>query len=131
MLGIFGVDSVLIEDVNGYASLAAFIASDRDRSTSIFRRFDRLSSRNLLYLQSELAALEKQQDELDAEIAREINVVTVNTKTLGDWEALVGKSKAAENVREKEQVKLALEIRKKLKEYSCVQPHHTSRFVLS
>lgn len=46
---------------------AAFIASDEDRSTTIFRRFQRLSPRNLLYLESELAELEAEQDRLDEE----------------------------------------------------------------
>jgi hypothetical protein len=53
--------------VKGYPSLADFIASDRDKSTAIYRRFDRLSARNLLYLQSELQELEARQDALDAE----------------------------------------------------------------
>lgn len=42
----------------GYPSLARFIASDSDRTSLVFRRFDRLAARNLLYLQSELAELE-------------------------------------------------------------------------
>ena len=51
-------DAVKISYLKGYPSLAAFIASDKDKSTVIYRRFDRLSARNLLYLQSELAELE-------------------------------------------------------------------------
>lgn len=52
---------------NGYASLASFIASDVDKSTAIYRRFDRLSARNLLFLQSELEELQDLQDQFDAE----------------------------------------------------------------
>merc|ERR1712000_156127 len=44
---------------DGYPSLAAFMASDRDKTAQIYKRFDWLSSRNLLYLQSELAELEE------------------------------------------------------------------------
>lgn len=44
--------------VQGYASLAAFIANDKVKSTAIYRRFDQLSARNLLYLQSELIDLQ-------------------------------------------------------------------------
>lgn len=51
--------------VDGFPALAAFIASDRDRTTAIFKRFDRLAARNLLYLQSQLAALEEQLDASD------------------------------------------------------------------
>lgn len=51
----------------GYPRFAAFIANDEDKSTTIFRRFQRLSARNLLYLESELADLEEEQDRLDRE----------------------------------------------------------------
>lgn len=50
---------------DGYPSLAAFMASDRDRTAMIFRRFDRLSARTLLYLQSELAEMEARLAEYD------------------------------------------------------------------
>ena len=50
----------------GYPRFAAFVANDSDRSTTIFRRFERLSARNLLYLETELSELEAAQDRLDA-----------------------------------------------------------------
>lgn len=52
--------------VMGYPRYAAFIANDEDRSTTIYRRFERLSARNLLYLETELAELEASQDRLDS-----------------------------------------------------------------
>lgn len=51
--------------LSGYPSLAAFISSDRDRTTLIYKRFDELAARNLLYLQSELAELQAQQRVFD------------------------------------------------------------------
>jgi hypothetical protein len=57
----------------GYPRFAAFIANDEDRSTTIFRRFQRLSARNLLYLESELAYLEAEQDRLDQESRKSHN----------------------------------------------------------
>jgi Family of unknown function (DUF6594) len=52
----------------GYASLARFIASDK--ALCIFRRFDALAMRNLLYMQDELCEIEQQISELDdADIA--------------------------------------------------------------
>ncbi|PVH75814.1 hypothetical protein DL98DRAFT_592820 [Cadophora sp. DSE1049] len=57
--------------VPGYPRYSAFIASDEDKSTTIFRRFQRLSTRNLLYLESELSELEAIQDRLDAEAKRD------------------------------------------------------------
>jgi hypothetical protein len=47
-----------VRPLDGFPSLSDFIASDHDRTSLVFRRFDRLAARNLLYLQSELAALE-------------------------------------------------------------------------
>ncbi|KAE9380747.1 hypothetical protein N431DRAFT_477626 [Stipitochalara longipes BDJ] len=49
----------------GYPRFAAFLAHDDDKSTTIFRRFERLATRNLLYLESELFELEAKQDQLD------------------------------------------------------------------
>ena len=53
------------EFLDGYPSLAAFIASDKE--LAIYRSFDRLSARNLLYAQSELLYLEARLDALDKE----------------------------------------------------------------
>lgn len=58
-------DAIDMQYAIGYPSLAEFIASDTDKSTCIYRRFDRLSARNLLYLQSELVELEAEQDALE------------------------------------------------------------------
>jgi hypothetical protein len=57
----------IIHHLDGFPSLAAFIASDRDRSTLIYKRFDELAARNLLYLQSELAELHAKQRAFDQE----------------------------------------------------------------
>jgi hypothetical protein len=43
------------------------VASDPDKTTTIYRRFKRLSARNLLLLQSELAQLEALQNRYDTE----------------------------------------------------------------
>ena len=45
----------------------------RDKDAAIYRSFENLSSRNLLYLQSELHDLERQSDELDSEDAKSID----------------------------------------------------------
>jgi hypothetical protein len=47
----------------GYSSLSSFMSSDK--VFSIFRRFDELSTRNLLFLQDELGELESRLAELD------------------------------------------------------------------
>ncbi|KAG4436820.1 hypothetical protein IFR05_007710 [Cadophora sp. M221] len=56
------------ENLEGFADFAAYIGSDRD--LALFRRFDTLGARNLLYLQAELLALEEQLQEYDEEDRR-------------------------------------------------------------
>lgn len=53
--------------IDGYPALSAFIASDKDRSTFIYKRFDRLAARNLLVLQDDLAELQSRLDRFDQE----------------------------------------------------------------
>jgi hypothetical protein len=66
----------------GYPRFAAFIAHDADKSTTIFRRFERLAARNLLYLESELFELEAQQDKLDEDDWNDAQL----TRDLRTWE---------------------------------------------
>ncbi|KAF3922768.1 hypothetical protein ABW21_db0209345 [Orbilia brochopaga] len=49
----------------GYPSTAAIMSTDAE--LSVYRRFDRLSARNLLYYQAELMYLESELDKLDEE----------------------------------------------------------------
>ena len=56
--------------LEGYPTFAAFIAKDKD--AAIYRRFENLSARNLLYLQSELHDLERQLEDIDREDAKDI-----------------------------------------------------------
>ena len=107
-------DAFEVVYVRGYPSLAAFIASDRDKSTAIYRRFDRLSARNLLYLQSELQELEERQDAFDAE---DLHGGREEKKSARNWQDLK-KAKQQNNEREKKRLDLVFEIRDKLKEYS-------------
>ena len=56
--------------LEGFPSFAGFIAKDKD--AAIYRRYEMLSARNLLYQQSELHELEKQAAELDEQEAEKI-----------------------------------------------------------
>ncbi|MCJ1236228.1 hypothetical protein MMC14_004206 [Varicellaria rhodocarpa] len=103
--------------IKGYPSLAVFIASDRDKSTAIYRRFDRLSARNLLYLQSELVELEARCDRYDAEDAEDFGRPTDEKETASNWVKFKEKAAETGNIREKNRMETALEIRAKLKEY--------------
>ncbi|MGH7966701.1 MAG: hypothetical protein ACRERD_33560, partial [Candidatus Binatia bacterium] len=53
--------------LNGYPRMSAFMASDPDYVATVYRRFDELNIRNLLLLESRVAAMEKLQKELDEE----------------------------------------------------------------
>jgi len=119
-------DTLQVRYINGYPSLAAFMASDDDKSTSVYRRFDRLSARNLLYLQSELVELDAQQETLDVKDALDLNAATEEMESVRDWRTLKARANEAGNLREKEQLRTALEIREKIKEYSSASPpsHH-------
>lgn len=99
----------------GYPSLAAFIASDRDRTTFIYKRFDELAARNLLYLQSELAELNCKQREFDQEDV----VADMHTKQCArnfiDFQNAA--SPANGDMKQKERWKLTRQVRETLKEY--------------
>lgn len=56
--------------LEGYPSFAEFITKDKD--AAIYRKYEHLSARNLLYQQSELHQLEIQAAELDQEEAKNI-----------------------------------------------------------
>ena len=104
-----------IHYVKGYPSLAAFIASDCDKSTAIYRRFDRLSARNFLYLQSELVEHEARQDALDAEAL----CGTLEGKdSAKNWHTLRKRAAEPGNIGDKERLEVLQEIRMKIKEYS-------------
>jgi hypothetical protein len=100
--------------VTGYASLAAFIASDPDHSTAIYHQFDELSARNLLYLQSELAELKARQYELDQE---DLKGDLEDKRRAKDWKVLSDRASSGD-FNAKKRLDLVHEIRSKLKEYS-------------
>jgi hypothetical protein len=53
--------------LTGYPSLVAFLSNDQDKTTTVYKRFDRLAARNLLCLQSLIARFQAQQDALNEE----------------------------------------------------------------
>ncbi|KAL1604899.1 hypothetical protein SLS60_004439 [Paraconiothyrium brasiliense] len=100
--------------LSGFPSLASFIASDRDRTTFVYKRFDELAARNLLYLQSELAELQSKQRRFD----REDIVADLATKQCArNYADFMNAAKDAGNERQKERKRLMLEIRQTMKDY--------------
>lgn len=97
---------------HSYSTFADFIATDDE--LPIFRRFDRLNARNLLYLQGELIALEAQLQTLDGEDAKDGSMdVMLSAKC---WETL--SLRAEEHPHEIERMELIKKIRTVIKEYS-------------
>lgn len=103
--------------IDGFPALAAFIASDPDRSTFIYKRFDRLASRNLLILQSELAEMQSRLDAFDrddwARYRSRGPGYQAALHDLQSWEAY-----RATHGPDSERLNLVAEIRRTLKEYS-------------
>ncbi|KAF2452824.1 hypothetical protein BDY21DRAFT_404801 [Lineolata rhizophorae] len=110
--------SLQVHRLTGYPSLAALVASDPDRTTAIFKRYDRLAARNLLYFQSELAELQAQQDEYDKQDFFERGTDSnglVAKQCARNWEDFKVHSKS--DNRQQERMELAMRIRKAMKDY--------------
>lgn len=135
-------DVMALHYISGFGDLAKFIASDHDGDTAIFRRFDILSARNLLYLQSELAELEYLQCQYDEEDARD-GVQAGLSKPINlasrDWSSFnrgANDSNSPINERLKKRMDLVVAIREKLKEYRMLsqpreQPFHPANSIFS
>lgn len=78
--------------INGFARAAHFLSHDPDRTTVIYRRFDDVSVRSLLFLEGRVAALERIQRELDDDDFLDHKSNTDITAVSGSWEefALLG-----------------------------------------
>jgi len=100
-------------NLSGYPSLAHFIASDRDRTTLIYKRYDGLAARNLLYLQSELAELQAKQRAFDQEDLTSSLSTKQCARNYSDFEKAV----QADETKQKDRWKLMKDIRVTLKEY--------------
>ena len=100
----------------GYHTFADFVASDVE--LSVYKRFDRLSTRNLLYLQTELLEAERQLAEFDAEDNDEKNI---NVQYVAKcWETFT--ERAEEHSCEHARMEVVLRIRRLIREYRTLRP---------
>lgn len=98
---------------HAYSSFAEFIASDPE--LSVFKRFDYLSSRNLLYLQSELLDLQAQLRDFDEDDYNgEDGEILLSAKC---WETFAARAEEPQHPREKERMETIRKIRILMKEY--------------
>ncbi|KUJ16321.1 uncharacterized protein LY89DRAFT_734427 [Mollisia scopiformis] len=115
-----------VSPIRGFALVAAKINSDSDKTTTIYRRFDELSARNLLFYQAELAELEDDLKQLDDEDR------VANDKTSEacqrDWRSFEihanGVNGTEVRAREKEKMELVMKIREKLEKYHAALAAH-------
>lgn len=103
---------------NGYAAAANSIAQDPDNETYIFRRFDRLTARNLLNIQGELLALQHELDVLDkaAALSSEPGLHVA----MRSWAAMHTKipdDDGGDNTEKEKRVRIAAQLEVKLKKY--------------
>jgi hypothetical protein len=121
-----GIELAQQNFIDGFPRMAAKIASDTDKTTTIYRRFDELSARNLLYIEAEIAELEAQQKRCDLEDLKLGDQKIVDSHS--DWRQVeryaTEKNHDGQPVwpREAKKMELAVKIRQKLKEY-CKQVH--------
>ncbi|KAL8746032.1 MAG: hypothetical protein Q9190_001899 [Brigantiaea leucoxantha] len=99
--------------LEGYPSLAHFIA--RDAEAAIYRRYSHLSTRSLLYLQSELHGLESQLQDLDREDVKNRDDEEAQ-KAAREWRYFSGD----QNSRARERKALLDKISSKVREYRAI-----------
>jgi len=112
-LGPTGSDKDRSRYIDGFPALAAFIASDRDGTSAIFKRFNRLAARNLLYLQCELAELQDKLDTFDYEDGNARDTL----QSLRNWEEYKARAQP-------ERMDLLRNIRATMKEYRKYPTSH-------
>ncbi|KAF5673451.1 hypothetical protein FHETE_3365 [Fusarium heterosporum] len=98
----------------GFAALSSLMASDGDQELLIFRKFDEISARNLLYLQCELLSIEERLEKLDKKLSSSGDMDL--EEAAETWEVMIeqaqdGKTEA------KEMMALIDQLRAKMKEY--------------
>ncbi|KAL3490637.1 hypothetical protein BJX62DRAFT_251850 [Aspergillus germanicus] len=96
---------------DGYPALSSWLSRDPDDEGFIFRRFSRLSARNLLNLQSQLISIEKELEDLDRESRQTQDV------GLRRWETFENQLKDASNKLAQRRKKLYDELEDKMKNY--------------
>ena len=101
---------------DGYPALAAWMACDLDDETFIFRRFSNLAARNILHLQAQLFALEREILDADA-AARRPGAIVSSMR----WETLMRDSKDPERPEHK-RVQDINRLKDLLKDY-CMPEH--------
>lgn len=104
----------------GHPAFAAFISQDPDHEAYVFRSFNTLAARNLLNLQGELIALEKDLVMMDQEATQRSDPISL--VSLRSWKACNDMAKWRETERKRQEVmeKLEVKLRKYRKPGPCM-----------
>jgi len=100
---------------DGYSKFATFLTTDPDKSTTIFRRFDRINARNLLVFESEIAELEARLDRIEMEGGDRDFLASERSWEMLNYQATIEKGKIGDEAQKI--VHITMELRAKLKEY--------------
>jgi hypothetical protein len=118
-LAVFGNQDV--PPLRGFSAVSEKIAFDPDKSTTIYRRCDKLAAPSLLFYQGELAELEDIQDKFDEQDRVEKDEISIECQR--DWSEL--KKRALEGrARENARVELVMEIRNNVEKYHAALVAH-------
>jgi hypothetical protein len=105
------------EQGDGYPSLANFIAQDPDSEALVFRKFKRLATENILYLQGELIKLEDDFDAWESDaaagVARDPQLFT----SMRSWKVLNEQASDTNRTLERRRADLAKLMEAKIKSY--------------
>ncbi|GKT41800.1 uncharacterized protein ColSpa_01981 [Colletotrichum spaethianum] len=97
-----------------FAGVSSWLSQDPDSETFIFRKFNDLSARNILYLQCELLDLEEKLRRIDQRVWPNGPIELKDAART--WEELVDQAKDSDSTAS-EMMTAVTEVRKKLKEY--------------
>jgi hypothetical protein len=113
---------------DGYPALATWIGRDPDNESFVFRKFDRLSARNLLHLQCQLIQLEDEIDDLDDKARK--NSDRDARQASRRWETLRERAYAGHQL-EKERMNKVNELTDKIEKYrECCIPADVAHLTL-
>ena len=98
----------------GFAALSSLMASDDDQELLIFRKFDEISARNLLYLQCELLSIEERLKRCDRRVSSSGDIDLEEAAEI--WEVMVEQAKDG-RAEAQEMMEVVKELRLKIKEY--------------
>jgi hypothetical protein len=99
---------------SGFAALSSLLASDGDQELLIFRKFDEISARNLLYLQCELLLIEERLKKWDKKLSGSDDMDL--DEAAATWEVMLEQAKNGRR-EAKEMMELVGQLRAKMKEY--------------